>query len=97
MADGKEKGVRMFRYKKGIPLDYNTQGYVYFLSRRYDRLSEREKRKVRRLCQIAGKEHAEAVLDAVTGKGDPAAICARHYLSQSSLERKIKKYYMLWK
>lgn len=87
----------MFRFKRSIPLDYNAQGYIYFQSLRYSELSEREKKKIRRFCKLAGGEYQEAVLAFVTGEEGENAICQRYFMSRSTLERMVRKYYMMWK
>ena len=86
----------MFRFKRSIPLDYNAQGYIYFRSLRYRGLPEREKKKIRDLCAAAGGEYQEAVLAFVTGEEGANAIYQRYYISRSTLERMVRKYYLLW-
>ena len=84
----------MFRFKKAIPVDYDTQGYIYFYSRRYRSLPAGAKRKIEGVCMTAGGEHYQALLEFVTTDTGAAAICARHYLSQSTLERAVRRYYI---
>lgn len=84
----------MFRFKKAIPVDYDTQGYIYFLSKRYRCLPPDARRRIEKLCQDAGGEHHRALLEFVTTDLGAATVCARHYLSQSTLERAVRRYYM---
>lgn len=84
----------MFRYKKAIPVDYDTQGYIYFLSKRYAALPAAQRRRVETVSKIAGGEHHRAVLEFVTTDAGAAMICAKYFLSQSTLERAVRRYYM---
>lgn len=84
----------MFRYKKAIPVDYDTQGYIYFLSKRYRSLPAAAKRRIEGICRMAGGEHHQALLEFVTTDAGAASVCARYYLSQSTLERAVRRYYL---
>lgn len=83
----------MFRYKKSINVPYDRQGYIYFLSRSYRELPERRKEIIRDLCEECGGEYSEALLEFVTTSAGAVAVCMRHHLSESTLERVVKKYY----
>ena len=84
----------MFRFKKAIPVDYDTQGYIYFYSRRYNSLTAPAKRKIEGLCMRSGGDHYQALLEFVTTDAGAATVCAKHYLSQSTLERAVRRYYL---
>ena len=84
----------MFRFKRSIPVDYDTQGHIYFTSRRYRKLTGAEQAQIRRLCREAGGEYHRALLRFVTTDMGAAAVCDRYYLSQSTLERIVRKYYV---
>lgn len=83
----------MFRYKKSIPVSYNRQGYIFYKSRCYRELSEREQREIRELCRRTGGEYWQALLEFVTTDAGAVNVCMRHHLSQSTLERIVRKYY----
>lgn len=83
----------MFRYKKSINVPYDRQGYIYFLSRSYRELPERRQEGIRKLCEECGGEYSQALLEFVTTSAGAAAVCLRHHLSESTLERVVKKYY----
>lgn len=86
----------MFRYRKSIPVPYDQQGYIYFASRRWGSRPGREQRRILRLCTEAGGEHYRALYEYVT-RGTPAAeICGKHYISQSTLDRMTRRYYVLF-
>lgn len=83
----------MYRYKRGVNADYNRQGYIYFLSRQYAKLSREKQAEILRLCREAGGEYARALFEFVTTDTTAAAICMRHYISKATLYRTVKKYY----
>lgn len=86
----------MFRFKNSILVDYNTQGYIYFTSRMYHRLNRKHQEKICRLCKEAGGEYHKALFEFVTSDAGATAVCMKHFLSQSTLERIVRKYYTLF-
>ena len=82
-----------FRFKRSIPVDYETQGYIYFTSRRFRELEPEMQEKIRCLCRRAGGGHEEALLTFVTTDMGALEVCSRYFLSESTLERAVKKYY----
>lgn len=82
------------RVKRSIPLSAERQGYIYYVSRLYRELPEKKRAVIDELCKRAGGEHAEAVKAFVTTNEGKTGICMRYYLSESTLERCIRKYYM---
>lgn len=84
----------MFRFKKSVPVSYDRQGYIYFLSRLYDHLPADRQEKIRQHCRTTGGEHAKALFTFVTTDLNATAICARFFLSRSTLDRVVRKYYM---
>lgn len=84
----------MFRYKKSIPVDYDLQGYIYFASRRFRDLPEGKRKKIRNLCEDVGGEYSEALFEFVTTDAGATAICTKYYISLSTLERAVKRYYV---
>lgn len=83
-----------FRYKRGVPLDYDVQGYVYFVSRRYGKLPMQKRRQIDELCRKCGGEYADALKEFVTTSTGAEEICNRYFLSPSTLERIVKRYYL---
>lgn len=88
-----EKGG-MFRYRKNIPLSYERQGYIYFTSRSYHRLGKKKQEKLRRLCGEAGGQYGGALFEFVTTDASATAVCLRHSISESSLYRVVRRYYL---
>ncbi len=85
--------VTMYRYKRGVKADYNRQGYVYFVSRRFEHLTPARQRKIRELCADAGGEYEDALFEFVTTDTTATAICMKHYVSKATLYRAVKRYY----
>ena len=83
----------MFRFKKSLEVEYARQGYIYFASRCYEQLSPGQQRKITDLCLRAGGEYHAALFEFVTTDAGATAVCMRHHLSQSTLERAVRRYY----
>ena len=62
----------------------------------YRFMTLQEQQRLERVCREAGREHARAVMDFVTTDAGAASVCARHYLSQSTLERAVRRFYVLF-
>lgn len=84
----------MFRFKKSIPVGYDLQGYIYFVSRLYRHLSAQRRKQILNLCAQAGGEYYQALFEFVTTDAGASAVCAKHFLSQSTLERIVRRYYV---
>ena len=83
----------MFRYKRGVNVDYDRQGYIYFLSRRFNELSPAGQEKIRTLCRLYGGDHSGALFEFVTTDATATAIALTHYISKETLYRAVKRYY----
>lgn len=86
--------MAVFKFKKAIPVSYDRQGFIYFISRRYRELSAQDRKQIRQLCAKAGGEYKEAVLEFVTTSAGAATVCMKHNLSASTLERAVRRYYI---
>ena len=83
----------MYRFKRSVPVSYERQGYIFFKSRCYRELSAREQRRIRNLCLSVGGEYHQPLFEFVTTGEGATAICLRHHLSRSTLERAVRRYY----
>lgn len=83
-----------FRFKRGIPVSYDEQGYIYFLSQRYRHLPLAKRKKIDELCRRAGAEYETALKGFVTTDRGAEEICGKYHISQSTLERMVKRYYV---
>ena len=86
----------MFRFKKSIPVEYDVQGYIYFASRRYADMPQRERKRIEELCELAGGQYQHALFEFVTTDTGAAAVCAKHFISESTLERIVRNYYIAY-
>lgn len=84
----------MFRYKNSVPLGYDLQGYIYFLSKLYKKLPKKRQEMILSACMTAGGEYYQALFEFVTSDVGATAVCMKHFLSQSTLERIVRKYYI---
>lgn len=84
----------MFRFKRSVPVSYDRQGFVYFTSKLYKELDAEKRKMIRRLCREVGGEYEQALFEFVTTNIGAKAVCAKYYLSRSTLERITKKYYI---
>ena len=84
----------MFRYKRGIDVPYNRQGYIYFQSLLYRELSPREQQKIRKLCQESAGIYWRALLEFVTTEANATYIEQKHHLSRATLYRCVQRYYV---
>lgn len=82
----------MFRFKRGVKVSYNLQGYIFFLSQRYKKASREERALIRQCC--AQTDYPDAVFDFVTGSKGATWVCGKHFISESTLERAVKIYYI---
>lgn len=83
----------MFRYKKSVPVSYERQEYIYFASRLYRELTEEQQRKLLNLCLQCGGEYYQALFEFVTTDAGATTVCMKHFLSRSTLERAVRRYY----
>lgn len=83
----------MFRFKKSVPVSYERQGYIYFKSLCYKDLPRQDQHRLLNLCLEAGGEYYQPLFEFVTSNEGATAICLRHHLSRSTLERAVRKYY----
>lgn len=86
----------MFKFKKSVPVEYDTQGYIYFASRMHGLLPASEQQRILNLCMEAGGEYYQALYEFVTSDAGATAVCCKHFLSRSTLERIVRKYYILF-
>ncbi len=83
----------MFRYKRGIRVPYLRQGYIYFTSRLYEELPERDRARIDALCRRHGGRNWMALRDYVTTDVSATEIEMRYFISRSTLYRIVRRYY----
>ena len=82
--------------KKGVRVPYHQQGYIYFLSRRFKMLSKSKRERIEAHTKAVAGEYWRALLAFVTTDAGAVEICGRFYLSESTLERVVARYYEEW-
>ena len=83
----------MFRFKKSVPVSYERQGYVYFASLLYREMPEQAQQEILNLCLECGGEYYQALFEFVTTDAGATSVCMKHYISRSTLERAVRRYY----
>ena len=83
----------MFRYKRGVKVDYDRQGYIYFVSRMYKNLPPEDQQAILNLCLQCGGEPYPALCEFVTTDTTATALSMKHFLSKKTLYRAVRKYY----
>ena len=83
-----------FRYRKGIRVSYQRQGFIYFTSKRIGELPKEQQEKILAHCKrIGGADYSEALLAFMTREIGLESVCRRFHVSESTLKRKVKRYY----
>ena len=83
----------MFRFKSGVDVTYNRQGYIYFTSRLYKELAEGDQQKILNLCLECGGAYYQALFEFVTTDASATELEMKHHLSRMTLYRAVRKYY----
>jgi len=55
----------MFRFKSGVDVTYNRQGYIYFTSRLYKELAGEDQKTILNLCLEHGGEYYQSLFEFV--------------------------------
>ena len=83
-----------FRYKPAVRVGYVRQGYIYFKSLSYPKLTSAERHRIREHCKASGGEYRQALFEFVTTQNTATEICMRHYIaSKTTLYQMTKEYY----
>lgn len=84
----------MFKFKRSIPVSYEKQGYIYFVGRNFKNLPDEKQRQVKELCLKAGGEYHEALFELLTTDTTVTKICLKYSLSEATLLRVARKYFI---
>ncbi len=88
--------MKAFRRLRSVHKSYNEQGLIYFTCQTYRNQPERMRRKIDRLCEGAGGEYAPALKEFLTTGADWIGVCAKHHISDRTLERARRRFYESW-
>lgn len=87
----------IFKKRRGIKLSYDEQGLIHFVCVNYRKLPDIVLRKITRLCDEVGNEHAEVLFEVVTNsKKTIRELAIENHISERSLYRYRKKFYEEW-
>ena len=85
----------MFRFKKSIPLSYERQGYIFFMSKLYKELPPAAQQKIVNLCLECGGENYRALFDFMTTDAGAVALCLKYHIaSETTIYRMVREYYL---
>lgn len=87
------RSTAMFRYKSGIKVAYNRQGYIYFASLLYKDLPEETRAEMDKLINKSAGRFAPALKEFVTKDETAEFICQKHHITRSTLYRIVRRYY----
>lgn len=87
----------MFKKRRGIKLSYNKQGLIYFTCMNYKDMPDDVLKKIKRLCDEVGEEHARVLFEVMTNSNKSIrALALEYHISEMSLYRYRKKFYEAW-
>ena len=86
-------GMGQFKFRRGIRLSYERQGYIYFLCRRFSTLPKAQRDEIRALCRSAGGQYERALWRCVTTGAGMQRICNEEHVSTATLYRCLKRFY----
>lgn len=85
----------MFRFKKSIPVSYERQGYIFFVSKLYKELPPKAQQKIVALCMECGRGNCRALFEFVTTDTGAVAICEKYRIaSETTIYRMVREYYL---
>ena len=87
----------MFKKRRGIHIPYEKQGLIHFTCVNYRDLPDDVIRKITRLCDEVGKEHALALFEVMTNKDKSIrSLALEYHISESQLYLYRKRFYEAW-
>ena len=85
-----------FRKLQGVSLTEEQQGLIRYTCLNYDGQSKKIQKKIQRLCDEVGGAYSAALWDVMCTKKSITYIAQKHFISESELYRKRKKFYESW-
>lgn len=86
------------KYRRGerFGLPHKKQSLIYFLCVNYRDLPQEVLHKINNLCYRCGGELHQALFQAVTSEELNLKVAMDHYISESTLSRKVRDFYRSW-
>lgn len=88
--------AKRFKMLGSVSKSYEQQGIIFFTCRTFDRQPERVKQKIRKICQEAAGENADALFEFLTTEEDWVTVTMKYYISGATLERARTRFYNFW-
>lgn len=85
-----------FRKLRGVPLPKEKQGLIYYTCLNFDSAPEYTRRKILRLCGVAGGEYAEALFMLVTKDRSITELALKCNVSEETLRIVRRRFYTMW-
>lgn len=85
--------AEVFRQNKRLKVPYWQQGYIFFVSRKYDKLPAYQQEWIREHCQEVGGDYWKALFEYMTTDIRWTAVCLKHYISETTLRNIVRRYY----
>ena len=82
-----------FKYKKGMGLSYERQGYIYFMCRNWNKLTDEQREKIKFCADNDAAPYGDAVLYHVTTGASLTETTAKYFLGINTLYRALEKFY----
>lgn len=85
--------MERFHFKQQLKLGYIMQGYIFFTCQNYRRLPQEYQKKIESLCEVAGGEYKDALLEVMTTRRTILCVARRHHMGERTLRNKTEKFY----
>lgn len=85
-----------FKRLRSVNKTYDQQGEIFFCCRNYARQTERVQRKIRKLCEYAGREYAPALFVYLTTDISWQRTVMDYGISEETLLRARRRFYDAW-
>lgn len=86
--------MRNFKKMRGIKLDYDKQGLIYFTCKNIKEQPKEVQAKILNLClEIGGADYYKALYDVLTTENSICSIAMLHCVSESQLYKLRKMFY----
>lgn len=87
----------MFKRKRGIPLPYNIQGWIYFTCMNIRYQPKEVQERIRSLCKEVAKEDSDGLFEYLTNDRRTAeSIYRQYYITVKKLYQYRKDFYIKW-
>lgn len=87
----------LFKKRRGIKLSYDEQGLIHFVCVNIEKMPDFVVRKITRLCDEVGNEHALVLFEVMTNsKKTIRELAMEYHISETQLYYYRKEFYENW-